>query len=122
MIPQAHITAFQLDELLATKLRALYQRRKGRDLFDLWLAISQGLLDPHRVVACFREYMSREGHPVSRAQFEENLHEKQTNTSFLQEVSPLLSTRVQYDAKAAVALVYEVLIEKLPGDPWRGRK
>lgn len=26
----------ELDELLATKLRALYQRRKGRDLFDLW--------------------------------------------------------------------------------------
>jgi predicted nucleotidyltransferase component of viral defense system len=118
----AEITTFQLDELLGTKLRALYQRRKGRDLFDLWLAISQGLLDPHRVVACFREYLSREGHSVSRAQFEENLHDKQTDAGFLEEVSPLLNTRVQYDAKAAVAQVLQVLVEKLPGDPWRGRE
>lgn len=28
------ITTFALEELLATKVRALYQRRKGRDLFD----------------------------------------------------------------------------------------
>ncbi len=32
---RANITTFELDELLATKMRALYQRRKGRDLFDL---------------------------------------------------------------------------------------
>ena len=29
------ITTYRLNELLGTKLRALYQRRKGRDLFDL---------------------------------------------------------------------------------------
>lgn len=31
----AAIPTYQLDELLGTKLRALYQRKKGRDLFDL---------------------------------------------------------------------------------------
>ena len=118
----AEITTFQLDELLGTKLRALYQRRKGRDLFDLWLAISRGLLDPDRVVTCFREYLSREGHTVSRAQFEENLHDKQTDAGFLEEVHPLLSTDVQYDATAAVAQVQGVLVGRLPGDPWRGRE
>lgn len=30
------IATYEIEELLATKLRALYQRRKGRDLFDLW--------------------------------------------------------------------------------------
>lgn len=29
------VTTYLLDELMGTKLRALYQRRKGRDLFDL---------------------------------------------------------------------------------------
>ena len=29
------ITTYQLEELIGTKLRALYQRRKGHDLFDL---------------------------------------------------------------------------------------
>ena len=32
---RAEILTFEVDELLATKLRALYQRRRGRDLFDL---------------------------------------------------------------------------------------
>ncbi len=36
---QADITSFELDELLATKMRALYQRRKGRDLFDLAMGL-----------------------------------------------------------------------------------
>jgi predicted nucleotidyltransferase component of viral defense system len=34
----ANICCYELEELLATKLRALYQRRKGRDLFDLYFA------------------------------------------------------------------------------------
>ena len=34
---EADIPTFQPSELLATKLRALYQRSKGRDLFDLCL-------------------------------------------------------------------------------------
>ena len=61
------VRTFEIDELLGTKLRALYQRRKGRDLFDLWLGISRGMLEPERVLACFTEYMKRQGHSVSRA-------------------------------------------------------
>ena len=30
------IITYEMPELMATKLRALYQRRKGRDLFDIW--------------------------------------------------------------------------------------
>ena len=36
---EAEVTSYHLDELLATKLGALYQRKKGRDLFDLWFAL-----------------------------------------------------------------------------------
>lgn len=32
---------FTLAEVVATKIRALFQRSKGRDLFDLWLALNQ---------------------------------------------------------------------------------
>jgi predicted nucleotidyltransferase component of viral defense system len=32
------ITTYRLEELLGTKMRALYQRRKGRDLYDLYKA------------------------------------------------------------------------------------
>ena len=33
------ITTYQLEELMGTKLRALYQRKKGRDLYDLYKAL-----------------------------------------------------------------------------------
>ena len=34
------VLTYQLDELVGTKLRALYQRRKGRDLYDLYKALN----------------------------------------------------------------------------------
>jgi len=117
---ECDIGTFQVDELLATKLRALFQRRKGRDLFDLWLCIDQGLVDPQRLVDCFAQYMDREGHPVTRAQFEQNLHHKEADPTFLSDIRPLLRPGLAYDAEAAIAVVRRSLIELLPGDPWRG--
>jgi predicted nucleotidyltransferase component of viral defense system len=117
---ECDIMTFQIDELLATKVRALYQRRKGRDLFDLWLCIDQGLINPRRLVNCFIEYMNREGHPVTRAQVEQNLHDKETDPAFLSDIAPLLRPGLAYDAAVAIAVVRQSLIELLPGDPWRG--
>ena len=69
----ATVTSYELDELLGTKLRALFQRKKGRDLFDLWYAIEGRAVSPERVVACFELYMRAAGTRVTRAVFEENL-------------------------------------------------
>ncbi|MBI2930959.1 MAG: nucleotidyl transferase AbiEii/AbiGii toxin family protein [Planctomycetes bacterium] len=54
---RADIQTYTLDELLATKLRALYQRRKGRDLFDLWFGLGMTGVGPRNIVQAFR-------HPV----------------------------------------------------------
>ncbi|MCC7292970.1 MAG: nucleotidyl transferase AbiEii/AbiGii toxin family protein [Phycisphaerales bacterium] len=117
---EADVSTFQLDELMGTKLRALYQRRKGRDLFDLWLCLTQRLLNHDRVVACFTQYMKHEGKPISRAEFEHNIYNKEREPSFLDDVKPLLASSVSYDAKEAMKLVRQSLIERLPGEPWRG--
>jgi len=116
----AEVMTYELDELLGTKLRALYQRRKGRDLFDLWLCLHRRLVNPDRVVRCLAEYMSHEGLRVSRAEFEHNLHDKESDASFLGDIRPLLSTAVDYDVAVAMKVVREGLIQRLPGDPWRG--
>jgi predicted nucleotidyltransferase component of viral defense system len=55
----ASIATYELDELLGTKLRALYQRKKGRDLFDLSLALTHPTVDPDRVVTCFTRFGQR---------------------------------------------------------------
>nr|HPE77133.1 nucleotidyl transferase AbiEii/AbiGii toxin family protein [Draconibacterium sp.] len=51
------IISYELEELLGTKLRALYQRRKGRDLFDLYWAITNNNLNFEKLIYCYREYM-----------------------------------------------------------------
>ncbi len=53
---EADIQTFQFPELIATKIRALYQRSKGRDLFDLWLALTTTSLSPAQVLAAFPPY------------------------------------------------------------------
>jgi predicted nucleotidyltransferase component of viral defense system len=74
----ASIQTYQLDELMGTKLRALYQRKKGRDLFDLWITSHRGSVDNDRIVECFRRYLEYTDLQVSRAEFEANLSKKVT--------------------------------------------
>lgn len=109
----ADITTYRIDELLGTKLRALYQRKKGRDLFDLWLCIERGLVDTRVVVACFHRYMKLKNHAVTRAKFEQNLLEKAQDAAFSSDIAPLLAPHVQYDPVAAMRSVTESLLRHL---------
>ena len=52
----ADIKTYQVVELIATKIRALYQREKGRDLFDLWLALEILSISPIEIVEVFQKY------------------------------------------------------------------
>lgn len=114
------IHIYELDELLGTKLRALYQRKAGRDLFDLAIALTDGKANPERIVHAFLRYMDLEGHKITRALFEENLSMKLQDPAFLADISPLLSADYKWDPEAAAAVVSTRLIELLPGDPWKG--
>lgn len=100
----ADITTFTLEEMLGTKLRALYQRRKGRDVFDLWYALTQGAAAPERVVACFDRYMREGGHRVSRIEFVNNLQRKRADPLFRADMSPLLRPGIGWDVDLAVRL------------------
>jgi len=114
------LPVYHLDELLGTKLRALYQRRKGRDLFDLWLWLSTGQARAERIVECFQRYMSHDGATVSRAEFEANLAAKLASGAFLEDIRLLVPADVAYDPLAAAQIVKDTLIARLPGEPWKG--
>lgn len=114
------IQTYALDELLGTKLRALYQRKKGRDLFDLATAMELAEVRPDRVIEAFSEYMNHGGHRVTRAQFEENLAGKLEDPQFTGDISPLLASGFTWNMEEAAPLVSARLIELLPGDPWKG--
>jgi predicted nucleotidyltransferase component of viral defense system len=122
----AELPSYELEELLATKLRALYQRSKGRDLYDLAAAIQRCPdLNFGRVVECFERYLDHEGHQVSRAEFEANMHGKMRDPTFHGDIEPLLvSGAFQagpaiYDWEAAFGRVHAALIARLPGKAWK---
>jgi predicted nucleotidyltransferase component of viral defense system len=114
------IVTYELDELLGTKLRALYQRKKGRDLFDLATAMAEAGVNFNRITAAFSEYMARSGHQVTRAQFEQNIDAKLRDPQFAADISPLLSDGYTWNLEEAAERVSTGLIRLLPGDPWKG--
>ena len=118
----ARIPTFELDELLATKLRALYQRKKGRDLFDLAVALENGRSDPQRIIQTFHSYMEVENRPITRAMFEQNLDGKLRDPGFGSDMSGLLAAEREWDAVAAARVIGETLLSRLPGRAWRGSK
>ena len=120
----ADVTTYTLEELLGTKLRALYQRKKGRDLFDLLVCTQQfPELQLHQVIDCFHHYLSKEGNRVSRAEFEANMHEKVMDPFFSQDIMPLLPTSLDrsYDVHSAHDLLKQKFLSLLPGDAWKAK-
>jgi predicted nucleotidyltransferase component of viral defense system len=108
------MNSFSIEELLATKLRALYQRRKGRDLFDLFHAMTQLDVDTQKLVDTYREYMKfSRGQSPTQKQFLLNMDEKIEDPDFGGDIYALLRPGIEYDQNIAYELVREILIEKI---------
>jgi predicted nucleotidyltransferase component of viral defense system len=118
---RAEIVSFEPEELFGTKLRALLQRRKNRDLFDLHHGLTQLELNPDNIVACLNHYLVLEGHPISRAEAEERMLKKLTR-SLTEDIVPLLPVGVEFDENVAVEAfngVWRRLIAGISGSPWK---
>lgn len=83
----SRVSTFALEELAATKIRALFQRKKGRDLFDLWLAATRAGASPFDIAACFDPYRP-DGWTVARAVA--NLETKLKDREFATDLDPLV--------------------------------
>lgn len=118
---KAAIVSFEPEELFGTKLRALLQRRKNRDLFDLHHGLDQLALDADKLLACFDHYLALEGKPTSRAVAEQRMLEKLTR-SLTEDIEPLLPAGIQFgddDALRAFERVWTELIVRIKGDAWK---
>lgn len=118
------IPTFSREEMLATKLRALLQRDKGRDLFDLAHALDCFAgMDESRIATHFAQYLALSGRAISRAQAQERMFAKLANPRFLLDMRPLLPAAQaealsEAAAHNAFAKVFARLVDRLPGDPW----
>jgi len=118
---KTEIASFSPEELFGTKLRALLQRRKNRDLFDLHHGLDQLTLNTGKLLACFEHYLALEGKPISRAVAEQRMLEKLTR-SLTEDIGPLLPAGVRFnddDALRAFERVWTQLIVRIPGDAWK---
>jgi predicted nucleotidyltransferase component of viral defense system len=118
---QTEIVSFEPEELFGTKLRALLQRRKNRDLFDLDMGLRQLSMDLGKIIASFEHYLALEGNPISRAVAEQRMLEKLTR-SLTDDITPLLPAGVRFeedDAVDAFGRIWKELIVRIQGEPWK---
>ena len=121
---EASIPTYSREEMLATKLRALLQRDKGRDLYDLAHALEVfEALDADRIVELFGRYLDLSGQAISRAQAQERMFAKLANPRFLLDMRPLLrAAQVEALTEESTAesfrRVFTTLVDRLPDEPW----
>ena len=108
------LTTYHLEELLGTKLRALYQRKKGRDLFDLYKAIIEKDVDKELLLRCYNRYMDFSVPKVpTYKQFVQNLESKMIDPDFLGDMDNLLHPSEAFDMQEAYQVVQERIIDKM---------
>jgi len=116
--PTTHVNGFDIHEMLGTKMRAMFQRKRGRDLFDLYWALTQSPrpVTPADIVASFQHYMKQEGTIAGRDEFIDILRDHLKDRGFLTDMEPLLRKGIEYDPIVAGDHVIDKLLNLLPED------
>lgn len=110
---ETNVITYEIDELIATKLRALYQRRKGRDLFDIWYVVKNELVDLEQVFKIFNKYCQYNGIQISGKEFIKNLDQKKNNRDFKTDMNVLLPFELNWDFDKTYQFVIDNVISKL---------
>jgi predicted nucleotidyltransferase component of viral defense system len=110
------LNGYDLHEMLGTKMRALFQRKRGRDLFDLYWALTQAkpAVDPQAVIDSFLHYLQQEGASAGRAEFLGILDGHLADRGFCTDMHALLRSGLSYDPQEAGAVVKDKLLRLLP--------
>lgn len=110
------LNGYDLHEMLGTKMRALFQRKRGRDLFDLYWALTMANppVDPAIVIESFRHYLKQENSSAKRAEFVGILDSHLADRGFCSDMVPLLRSGLTYEPGKAGQLVKARLLGLLP--------
>jgi len=109
----AAVKTYEPEELLGTKLRALYQRSKGRDLFDLWYALVHLKIDSGKIIHAYHEYLNAAGTSVKKEDFIANIDEKMQDDNFRKDILGLLRPGIIFDLDAAHQVINTEILYKL---------
>jgi predicted nucleotidyltransferase component of viral defense system len=107
----AEIQTFTAEELISTKIRALYQRSKGRDLFDFWLALNELNLKTDEILEAFSIYRP-DGLTAKLAIA--NLNQKLLDSTFCSDINALtISSLEEYSPNNAAELIIEKILSRI---------
>ena len=109
------VNGFEIHEMLGTKMRALFQRRRGRDLFDLYWALTEAgtPVNPAEIIELFLYYLQQEGTVATRDEFIGLLQSHLNDRGFLTDMNALLRTGIAYDPVVAGDFVISNLLQLL---------
>lgn len=111
---QCEVLTYEQDELVGTKVRALYQRLKGRDLFDVYTALITDKLNLDRVMTAYARYLRFvASHAPTYKEFVLNMDEKMHNPEFLGDTTDLLRPGLTFDPQTAWEKVREEIVSCL---------
>jgi predicted nucleotidyltransferase component of viral defense system len=112
---QCKIRTYSINELLGTKLRALYQRSKGRDLFDLYYARVNLELNLDEILECFYKYIefATGKRAPSKKEFLQNIEAKEKDPNFSGDMEALLRPEIEYNQPKAFEWLKTEIIERM---------
>ena len=111
---QCNVTGYEMEELMGTKLKALYQRKKGRDLFDLYWVLTHHDVDAERLIHCYKVHMENAvDKPPTKKQFIANIIGKLTDREFADDIHVVLKRGTEYNNETAWELVRKELVDKI---------
>ena len=107
------IRTYAINELLGTKLRALFQRSKGRDLFDLYYSRQNHAFDHEEIISCFKKYTSfaTGKKPPGKKEFLLNIEGKENSLVFIGDMEALLRPGIKYNQNEAFDWLKNELIK-----------
>ena len=113
---QTRIKGYDIHEMLGTKMRAMFQRKRGRDLFDLYWALAKSAktVKAPAIIESFQHYMRQEGTTAGRAEFVGILEGHLQDRGFCSDMKPLLRAGIEYDPQAAGVFIRTNLLSLLP--------
>lgn len=100
------VSTYHLEELTSTKLRALFSRQKGRDIFDLF-QISTYPLDERAVRKLTLYYFYHAKMIFDFREFQINLEEKLRRRAFADDIRGLIRSNEDFDWQQASRTVLE---------------
>jgi len=110
---KCNVSGFIIEELLGSKLKALYGRKKGRDLFDLYWAFKYLNIDIEKLLYCNKKhYENAEQKPPTNKQFLQNMEEKLNDVEFINDLFPVIKSDIEYN----IATAWEIVRNKLKID------